>query len=570
MSQSARAPPPGVPRPSKAGFPPPRAGKGYAGQPKLPRLQPNVNKKAQEIISAHLNSPPFGPGSPSQFQSIETVSSSLTYPSTVPVLAQLDTTAPRTARTHDISHLCDRDHVLNPQPPGTLIDEKDHVYEASFLPKSAHSVYSDEDGMWRTKVFPSETPSSRTDAVLLDNWITNALARKQQEMALANAKEDVAQAVEDLLPILSTALHEVVRQVTHHCAQRGGTLGKIWTVYVELFQRVLKQLQQSIANQKRRTSEVQDQLERGKEELSDLRMEHPVQMHRVITDLESRFTQQQEEYESDLEKADEANVRLKESIATLQQELGVWYPTFELYKESYIKLHVPNVTAESRPGARRRNSGNGASEGGPNGGQIRARRSSGVFQVGQTGFQAEVVEEVPAEVAIAKDFKRLLAVLAPEKRKAIGQELSFIMDPNAPGPEARMTKDRRSKKSAGGDKTAAGLPDPEEQQKLQLLKAEVSQQEEQIRALRDEIARLEAEHQAQEKPPEGGTFKRLKSTTFLPTSEQSQEDELSEMMLNLKSPSRLKDTVKQLMQDDQNESDEEGLGDSDEDDGGES
>ena len=40
----------------------------------------------------------------------------------------------------------------------------------------------------------------------------------------------------------------------------------------------------------------------------------------------------------------------------------------------------------------------------------------------------ESVEDSAPEVAIAEDFKRLLAALPPEKRKLIGQELMGLID----------------------------------------------------------------------------------------------------------------------------------------------
>jgi len=447
----------------------------------------------------------------SAFNSVDTLSSGPSYDVSGPVLAQLDSTAPRTARTHDISHLCDKGHILKPLPAESLIDERDHVYEAGFLPTGPLSVYDDRDGMWHTKVFPSSTPSSRTDAVLLDNWITNALGRRQTEAASLQVKEDLAQSVESLVPILSVALHEVVRQVTHHCAERGVTLDKIWRVYVELFQRVLKQMQQSLIDQKNRTSTVQGELSAAKEELGELRSEHPVQMHRVITDLEARFTSTQEAYEVELEDADEANTRLKKDIKTLQQELEIWYPTFEKYKESYIKHHVPEVSGDGSAPRRRSSGGGGGGEGG--GEQNVARRSSGMVKSSDADAAKDGMEgeEIPPEVAIAKDFKRLLAVLAPEKRKLIGQELSFVMDPGASGAGKGGGKGDKDRKRKPQQSNA----NQEEQEKLRNLKEEVTQQEERIRALREDIASLEAKNTASDKASEAekktDSFRRMKT-----------------------------------------------------------
>lgn len=428
---------------------------------KLPRLQPCVNKRAQTIIATHLNMGCLAGAS------VDTVSTGFSLDSGGPILAQLDSTAPKTARTHDISHICDKGHILIPKPPGTLIEARDHIYEASFLPRGASSVYSDADGMWHTKVFPSETPSSRTDAVMLDTWITTALARHQDEAANREAKGDLAHSVESLVPILSVALHEVVRQVTHHCAERGITLEKIWRVYEELFQRVLKQMHQSVALQKTRTTIVQSELAEAKEELRSVRAQHPQDMHRVITELEATFTHNQGKFEADLEAADEDNNRLREDIINLDAEIGTWYPFFGRYKDSYIKNHLPDLHTDKV--SKRRSVMEDA---------FRSRRCTG-----SRTAEAFQVEEVPPEIAIAKDFKRLLAVLAPDKRKLIGQELSNVMDASVGGKSDNGARKENSVQHAEQD--------PEEVATIRELRAEVNAQEARIRALRNEIAKIE-------------------------------------------------------------------------------
>merc|ERR1719174_2436653 len=113
-------------------------------------------------------------------------------------------------------------------------------------------------------------------------------------------REDLAQAVDELVPILSVALHEIVRQVTHYCVERGVVLEKIWRTYVELFDRVLKEMHTSLRVHKERTSEVQEVLRKAQTELEALRRSHPHQMQKVISDLEGRFTSRQKELESEL------------------------------------------------------------------------------------------------------------------------------------------------------------------------------------------------------------------------------------------------------------------------------
>jgi hypothetical protein len=313
-------------------------GEGKKNKQLLPQLRPNINKRAQGIIKAHM-------------QAVDAMASRVDL---VPVLAQLDRTAPSTAVTHDISHLRDQATCLKPRLPATLIVDREHVFEAGFLPKDCTSAYSDADGMWHTKSFPSASPSSREDAVMLDAWITKALEHhgantKVQHGAKApSGSHELAKAVENLVPILSTALHEMVRQVTHHCPERGVALEKIWKTYVELFDRVLHQLQAALFHQKQRTTETSEIVQARKRDLRKLRRDHPQNLRHLIEDLEHKFTTRHKSAEDELVQAETENSRLKEELKAHQKELEIWYPGFPMYEDSYVKKLVPQISAAAK------------------------------------------------------------------------------------------------------------------------------------------------------------------------------------------------------------------------------
>lgn len=456
------------------------------GASKLPRLRPHVNKRAQQIIAEHLNS----------IQSSAS-SSAVWTASTVPVLTLIESTAPRSARTHDISHLCDKSGHLTPAIPPSLIREEDHKYEAHFLPTDTNSVYSEVDGMWHTKVFPSDTPSSRKDAEMLDAWITRALKRHQESSVQMHTrsdgslggkekKDDLVQTVEALIPILSVALHEVVRQVTYQCSERGVALDKIWRTYVELFHRVLRQMQQSMRDQKQRTLETQSSLNDVKEELSGLRRSHPAHMHDVIANLEETFRSKQKEHEEDLVNLEHENTTLKTDMRANHRELEIWYPNFSQYQDSYIKNKIPhNLHRRATRMERMDRLKSLRFESSASFGPVMSVRST---KTDKTEFAAEESDdpddEVPPEVAIAEDFKRLLAVLPPDKRRLIGQELGPIIDVN-------NEKQGQQGKNAKKKKPRMRVETGEEQAELKQLQDEVKKQEDRIRELREEICRVE-------------------------------------------------------------------------------
>merc|ERR1711865_794575 len=97
--------------------------------------------------------------------------------------------------------------------------------------------------------------------------------------------------------------------------------------------------------------------------------------------------------EEELHQCEEENLKLKSELRTHHTELELWYPSFPLYQDSYLKNHIPHFSGQTKDRMGKKNED----------------------------------EEMPTEVAIAEDLKRLLAVLAPEKRQAIGKELAYVL-----------------------------------------------------------------------------------------------------------------------------------------------
>jgi len=301
---------------------------------------------------------------------------------------------------------------------------------------------------------------------MLDAWITKTLDACKKT-GPGQGREDLARAVEDLVPILSVALHEIVRQVTHHCIERGTVLKKIWRTYVELFDRVLQEMQAALRKEKQKTFEIHEVLMDTRGDLDSLRNKHPEQMQLVIAELEEQFTERQKKVEEELRQCEEENHRLKQELRTHHGELELWYPSFPLYQDSYLKNHIPHFSQHANT------------------------RSSGA------GKKSDE-EETPAEVAIAEDFKRLLAVLAPEKRQAIGKELTFVLKtasiatkPDKDGKQNKGHKTRLSQIVAEGQRHA------EKEAKLATLHEEVARQEVQIQELKETVKELEKQKQTE-------------------------------------------------------------------------
>ncbi|CEM05532.1 unnamed protein product [Vitrella brassicaformis CCMP3155] len=292
----------------------------------------------------------------------------------LPILKEMEGTAAKGQPTGDISYRKERPHFLTPRLPASLIPQGDRVTEASLFP-SRGATYRETDQKWHTVVFPSGKPSSRADAVFLDQWVSGTIEKYALRLS---RKEDLFEAVENLLPILSIGLHELVRQVTHHCLERGMVLEKIWRTYVELFDRVLSELKASVAHHQARTETIKEELDATHKELIDMRRQHPRQMQQLITTLESKFSERQSELEDQLRFREAESIAVSTQLRELQGEIETFFPLFRHYRSTSLK---PLLAALPIP---------------------------------------HVHDNVAAEVAIADDFKRILGALPIEKRKKIG------------------------------------------------------------------------------------------------------------------------------------------------------
>lgn len=245
---------------------------------------------------------------------------------------------------------------------------------------------TDVDGPPTVILFPNK-PCSRADAVILDQWISNALesyARRSETQGILDDKQALTRAVEELVPVLSIGLHEVVRQVTHHCLERSVVLEKIWRTYVELLERALNETRASLRKHKERTSKVEAQLAKTRQDLSELRERHPEQISKLSKTLTSKFNQRQEEMEEKLRHFRVENNALQQHLKIQVGSLCSWFPLFDKYKDS--SLRQPLELAERL-----------------------------------------VPTSVAPESAIAADFHRIVLAMDPDRRRRVSFFVSSLL-----------------------------------------------------------------------------------------------------------------------------------------------
>ena len=180
----------------------------------------------------------------------------------------------RAGKEREVSYLSDGGARNAGSVPASVIPDAFRIMMESPLPMREPHFYSlfGEEENWqyneRTRhfeavLFPSKVPAGRRDVLLLHAWVNDMIGRLKQTAASASLKEE--DMLKDAQLLFSVAFHEIIRQVSVHCLERGYLMGKIWWSEMELFNRLLQLARRSEAS---RVEEKQ----RAAEETAALKM----------------------------------------------------------------------------------------------------------------------------------------------------------------------------------------------------------------------------------------------------------------------------------------------------------
>mmetsp|Transcript_44512 Transcript_44512/g.70776 ORF Transcript_44512/g.70776 Transcript_44512/m.70776 type:complete len:400 (+) Transcript_44512:60-1259(+) len=237
-------------------------------------------------------------------------------------------------------------------------------------------------------LFPANKPSSRADAEVLDRWVSSSFqsyARRQRLDSKENLEEDLSKTVQELVPILSIGLNEVVRQVSQHCLERGVVLEKIWRTYVELFEESLSEAREALRRQKEKTAKCEAELQRIRDEATELKAKHPAQLEKLKQTLTTKFDQRQNELVQQLTNARGENRALKIHLEEQTAKQSAWFPLFSMYKDSKFRRAL----------------------------------------LGKAG--ADLPKNATVEARLGADFRRILSSLPPDVRRRIGFFVSSLL-----------------------------------------------------------------------------------------------------------------------------------------------
>merc|ERR1712187_496952 len=164
----------------------------------------------------------------------------------------------------------------------------------------------------------------------------------------------------------------------------GVVLEKIWRTYVELFERALDETRASLRRRKEKTTRVEAELAKTREELATLQSKHPAQIEKLSKMLAGKFTQRQEELEEQLNGLQNENTALQQHLQEQSSSVALWFPLFQKYKHSHYRKAITMTPLSPVSG------------------------------------------DTP-EALLAADFHRILSAMPPDSRRRVGFFVSSLL-----------------------------------------------------------------------------------------------------------------------------------------------
>ena len=161
----------------------------------------------------------------------------------------------RGGKDREVSYLSDAGGGGSGSVPASVIPDAFQIIMESPLPMREphfYTLFGEEEDNWRynertrhfeSVLFPSKVPAGRRDVLLLHAWVNDMIGRLKQTSASLKEEE----MLKDAQLLFSVAFHEIIRQVSVNCLERGYLMGKIWWSEMELFNRLLQLARRSEA-----------------------------------------------------------------------------------------------------------------------------------------------------------------------------------------------------------------------------------------------------------------------------------------------------------------------------------
>ncbi|XP_065918337.1 axonemal dynein light chain domain-containing protein 1-like isoform X2 [Dysidea avara] len=278
----------------------------------------------------------------------------------------------------------DDNSTLAQSIPASLIPEEYHIVKhpgvigLEFHDDSYSSRPADHDH--HMTVFPSMKPSGRHEVVALKHTMDAMLEKagigkmaSDEELSGPTSMHNLLQLVQKEQDIYNIIFHELIRQVSVHCVERGGLLSELRTRYSNLLDRIprqVKDLHNEVTAQRALDRRLTSELKKFKTTITSLTRElADVKEHDMaITEMADTAQEELATALADSQRSSRTlteyhelyelqRKRLESQVATLNQERNVWQQTaydlayrvaeehnlhsvrkLQLYEKSWVKL----------------------------------------------------------------------------------------------------------------------------------------------------------------------------------------------------------------------------------------
>lgn len=189
------------------------------------------------------------------------------------------------------------------------------------------------------KLLPDLTmPVARKDAQALIKWLDNMLGQ------IPSNSSDIESILESALSIYEMCFHEVVRQVSIQCKERGELINRIWKAYISLLERALRISQAS----------QQTQIQQFKQEKENLKNATAAELNRLKEDLQeknakiSAFNKKLQIKEEEMSKLEQNKQRLSHRLDLIISHYETVMAEMVALKEEkrVLKLKLLNTETE--------------------------------------------------------------------------------------------------------------------------------------------------------------------------------------------------------------------------------
>eukprot|EP00906_Rhabdomonas_costata_P014002 RCo020063 len=187
---------------------------------------------------------------------------------------------------------------------------------------------TDVSTKWFNSVFPKSLPAGRMDAISLDQWLTGMIDRLRKDFKQSQDSregsptepdsEDKLEYIKNCQRLYSVCIHEIIRQTSAHCVERGRLLAKVWMRYVDL----LNSLEMLFRVQKDKHAQRERDL---KTELETTRLNYLQAVQSLENALKNNISHNkgfQDEYRAFLAKGEAKDKQIADLQQTVQDKLN--------------------------------------------------------------------------------------------------------------------------------------------------------------------------------------------------------------------------------------------------------